>query len=268
MWNKHNGMIQSDPRIMLGKPVITGTRITVELILEQLADGIAFEQIVNSYSRLSTEAIESALLFAVDFLSSEIVYPINKTMLMMGEPFITDGYIALESVLRELAIDGDISQTSVNAKIVQSSLNCTAKALSLWTPRLENRFFVIKEKPFVSNACIPLRLIIEKLAEKDYIDQIPKTQWTPKAIKALFTFAEEVLSSKISYPINRYIMMIGEPFIMDVGIADKIDKGETLDQILESNPKLVIKIIRLSLAFAMKMTGFNDTYEVAHEISR
>ncbi|HAF25591.1 MAG TPA: DUF433 domain-containing protein [Blastocatellia bacterium] len=60
----HKKLIQSDPSIMMGKPVIAGTRITVELILEQLAAGESIEQILDSYPRLSTEAVLAALDFA------------------------------------------------------------------------------------------------------------------------------------------------------------------------------------------------------------
>jgi len=53
-------LIASDPKVMMGKPVITGTRITVELILEKLAAGETFEQILESHPRLSREAIQAA----------------------------------------------------------------------------------------------------------------------------------------------------------------------------------------------------------------
>ena len=55
--------IVSDPSIMMGKPVITGTRITVELILEKLAAGETIDQIVEAHPRLSRDAIHEALSF-------------------------------------------------------------------------------------------------------------------------------------------------------------------------------------------------------------
>ena len=58
-------LIQSDPSIMVGKPVIVGTRITVELILEKLAAGESIEQILDAHPRLTREGI----LAAVDFAS-------------------------------------------------------------------------------------------------------------------------------------------------------------------------------------------------------
>ncbi len=54
-------LIQSDPSIMLGKPVFAGTRITVELILEKLAAGETIEQILEAHPRLTKEAIQAAL---------------------------------------------------------------------------------------------------------------------------------------------------------------------------------------------------------------
>jgi len=56
--------IVSDPDIMMGKPVISGTRITVELILEKLSAGETIEQIINSYPRITKEGIQAALSFA------------------------------------------------------------------------------------------------------------------------------------------------------------------------------------------------------------
>ncbi|MDN5212209.1 DUF433 domain-containing protein [Fulvivirgaceae bacterium BMA12] len=62
-----------DPDIMLGKPVIKGTRITVELILRKLSEGQTIEQILNSYSQLSKEDIYAALTFASDLIANEEV---------------------------------------------------------------------------------------------------------------------------------------------------------------------------------------------------
>jgi uncharacterized protein (DUF433 family) len=57
-------MIQSNPKIMMGKPVIACTRITVELILEKIAAGETAEQILEAHPRLTREGIFSALEFA------------------------------------------------------------------------------------------------------------------------------------------------------------------------------------------------------------
>ena len=53
--------VVSDPSIMMGKPVIAGTRITVELILEKLAAGETIDQILKAHPRLSRDAIYEAL---------------------------------------------------------------------------------------------------------------------------------------------------------------------------------------------------------------
>ena len=71
-----NRLIQSDPSVMMGKPVIAGTRITVELVLEKLAAGETIEQLLQAHPRLSREAIYAALDFARQALHADVVYPI------------------------------------------------------------------------------------------------------------------------------------------------------------------------------------------------
>jgi uncharacterized protein (DUF433 family) len=56
--------ISSDPKIMLGKPVIKGTRITVELILEKLSEGETFEDLLVAHPHINMEGIRAALAFA------------------------------------------------------------------------------------------------------------------------------------------------------------------------------------------------------------
>lgn len=60
--------IESNPAVMMGKPVIAGTRITVELVLEKLAAGESVEQILDAHPRLTREAVSAALLYAVQNL--------------------------------------------------------------------------------------------------------------------------------------------------------------------------------------------------------
>lgn len=60
---------------MMGKPVVAGTRITVELILEKLAAGETVEQILDAHPRLTKQAVLSALQFAADALKGDVVYP-------------------------------------------------------------------------------------------------------------------------------------------------------------------------------------------------
>jgi uncharacterized protein (DUF433 family) len=68
-------MIVSDPEIMMGKPVVAGTRITVELILEKLAAGESIDQIIDAHPRLTRQAVSAALQFAADALRADVVYP-------------------------------------------------------------------------------------------------------------------------------------------------------------------------------------------------
>ena len=70
-------LIQSDPAVMMGKPVIAGTRITVELVLEKLAAGETVEKILRAHPRLTKEGIRAALAFAADALRSDVVYPVG-----------------------------------------------------------------------------------------------------------------------------------------------------------------------------------------------
>lgn len=74
------GLIVSDPKVMMGKPVIAGTRITVELVLEKLAAGETVEQILEAHPRLTCEAIQAALAFATEALRADVVYPIVEAV--------------------------------------------------------------------------------------------------------------------------------------------------------------------------------------------
>lgn len=69
-------LITSDPKIMMGKPVVSGTRITVELIIEKLAAGESIEQILAAHPLLTEDGIRAALAFALGVLRSDVVYPI------------------------------------------------------------------------------------------------------------------------------------------------------------------------------------------------
>ena len=72
-------LIVSDPNVMMGKPVVAGTRITVELILEKLSAGETMEQVVEAHPRLTREAVQAALSFARDALRADVVYPTAET---------------------------------------------------------------------------------------------------------------------------------------------------------------------------------------------
>ena len=63
--------IETNPKIMTGKPVIKGTRITVELILRLLSKGHTVEQLIDAYTGLTNEDICAAQAFAADHLARE-----------------------------------------------------------------------------------------------------------------------------------------------------------------------------------------------------
>lgn len=64
----HDELIESNPAIMMGKPIVVGTRITVELILEKLAAGETVEQLLAEHPRLTKEAVLAA------FASRRVLY--------------------------------------------------------------------------------------------------------------------------------------------------------------------------------------------------
>lgn len=74
-------LVISDPNVMMGKPIVVGTRITVELILEKLAAGETEAQILQAHPRLTPEAISPALAFAAEALRSDVIYPVAEMAL-------------------------------------------------------------------------------------------------------------------------------------------------------------------------------------------
>ena len=76
MKSDYHGLVTSDPAVMMGKPVIAGTRITVELVLEKLAAGETVEDILKAHPRLTRDGVRAALAFAADALRADVVYPV------------------------------------------------------------------------------------------------------------------------------------------------------------------------------------------------
>lgn len=68
--------IEINPKVLMGKPVIKGTRISVELILEKLAAGETEADILQAHPRLTKENIKAALAFAALTLKGESIYPV------------------------------------------------------------------------------------------------------------------------------------------------------------------------------------------------
>ena len=68
------GRITIAPDVMQGKPVIRGTRITVDLILRKLAEGASESDLLNAYPHLTLEDIRAALAYAADTVSHETIF--------------------------------------------------------------------------------------------------------------------------------------------------------------------------------------------------
>jgi uncharacterized protein (DUF433 family) len=74
------GRIVSDPDILVGKPTIKGTRISVELILGWLANGWSFEEIIAAYPHIARDDILAALAFAAELMREDEYIAIRKAV--------------------------------------------------------------------------------------------------------------------------------------------------------------------------------------------
>ena len=63
--------IVSDPDIMIGKPIVKGTRITVELILRKMAEEMTFEELLEAYPHITKDDILAAISYSADVISKE-----------------------------------------------------------------------------------------------------------------------------------------------------------------------------------------------------
>jgi uncharacterized protein (DUF433 family) len=75
-WRDH---IHSDPKILLGKPTIKGTRISIELILELLAKGWTNDMLLESYPSIKMEDITAVFLYLKECIQHELYFPIAKS---------------------------------------------------------------------------------------------------------------------------------------------------------------------------------------------
>jgi len=71
--------IEINPKVMMGKPVIRGTRITVELILRKLSEGASEADLLDAYPRLTREDIQAAIRYAADTLAHEEIVVLNPS---------------------------------------------------------------------------------------------------------------------------------------------------------------------------------------------
>ena len=69
--------IAIDPAILVGKPVIKGTRLSVEFVIDLLAAGLTQEQILANYPNLTPEDIRACLAYASELLHEEKVFPLK-----------------------------------------------------------------------------------------------------------------------------------------------------------------------------------------------
>ena len=70
--------IEVNPKIMLGKPVIRGTRIPVELVLRKLAEGATEDELLDAYPSLTRDDIKAALAYAAKTIAHEEIHPIER----------------------------------------------------------------------------------------------------------------------------------------------------------------------------------------------
>ena len=66
--------IVSNPEILFGKPLVVNTRISVDLVLEKLADGYQIDDLLDAYPKLTKESIYACLLYAAESVKNEVIY--------------------------------------------------------------------------------------------------------------------------------------------------------------------------------------------------
>jgi len=74
--NRHE-LIESMPDVMLGKPVIRGTRVPVELIVRKIGEGASIEDLLDGYPNLTRESVQAALVYAADIIGNENIIYLN-----------------------------------------------------------------------------------------------------------------------------------------------------------------------------------------------
>jgi uncharacterized protein (DUF433 family) len=75
--NKLLARISMNPGVAVGKPVIRGTRLTVEFILNLMAHGATYQEIITEYKGLTTEDIQACFLFASKSLENSVFMPLS-----------------------------------------------------------------------------------------------------------------------------------------------------------------------------------------------
>ena len=73
-WRQH---IEINPAVLVGKPVVRGTRLAVEFVLDMMAAGVSEQEAMANYPRLSQDAIRACMAYAAEILKAERVYPLS-----------------------------------------------------------------------------------------------------------------------------------------------------------------------------------------------
>jgi uncharacterized protein (DUF433 family) len=73
-WREH---IELNPAVLSGKPVVKGTRLAVEFIMEMLGSGVSESEILSNYPRMTRDAIRACMSYAAEVLKSERVFPLS-----------------------------------------------------------------------------------------------------------------------------------------------------------------------------------------------
>ncbi len=74
-WKEH---IAVDPEVLVGKPIIAGTRLSVQLLLDRLADGWTQEDLLRSYPKLTPQALQAVFAFASEMMRDEEYVALEK----------------------------------------------------------------------------------------------------------------------------------------------------------------------------------------------
>ena len=75
---KPTDRIEINPRVLLGKPVVRGTRISVELLLRKLSEGATETDLLQAYPFLKADDIKAALAYAADSIAHEEILPVER----------------------------------------------------------------------------------------------------------------------------------------------------------------------------------------------
>ena len=81
-WREH---IVVDPAVLVGKPIVKGTRISVEFLLDRMADGWSYAEILGAYPHLTQEQVQAAVAFASELFKDERLVAIAKALAISRE---------------------------------------------------------------------------------------------------------------------------------------------------------------------------------------